>query len=57
MINAKSLVAQVNLKSDENDNALKVVSETLSCFVDMFLHFFENLNYFLFHNVLFQFES
>ena len=39
MINAKSLVAQVNLKSDENDNALKVVSETLSCFVDVFTFF------------------
>ena len=28
------------LKSDENGHALNVASDTLSCFVDMFLHFF-----------------
>ena len=49
MINTKGLVAQSNLRSDENDHALKVALETLRCFVDMFSHFFENMNYFLFH--------
>ena len=28
------------LKLDENGHALNVVSDTLSCFVDMLLHFF-----------------
>ena len=37
------------LKLDENGYALKVASDMLSCFVDMFLHFFENANYLLFH--------
>ena len=37
------------LKSDENGHGLKVVSDTLSCFEDRFLHFLENVNYFLFH--------
>ena len=40
---------QAKLKSDENSHALKAASDTISCFVDMFLHFFENANYFLFH--------
>ena len=35
--------------NDKNDHALKASSDTISCFVDMFLHFFENANYFLFH--------
>ena len=39
----------VKLKSDENSHALKVVSRTLYCFVGMFLHFFENANYAMFH--------
>ena len=38
-----------NLKSDENGYARKVASDTISCFVDMFLCVFENTNYFLFH--------
>ena len=38
---------QAKLKSDENGHALKVASDTISCFVEMFLHFFENANYFL----------
>ena len=37
------------IKSDENGHALKVASDTTSCFVDISLHFFENANYFLFH--------
>ena len=37
------------LKSDENSHALKAASDMHSCFVDMFLHFFKNANYFLFH--------
>ena len=37
------------LKSDEDGHALNVASDTLSCFIGMFLHFFENTNYFLFH--------
>ena len=40
---------QAKLKSDENGHALKAASDTTSCFVDMFLHFFENAEYFLFH--------
>ena len=35
---------QAKLKSDENGHALKAASDTISCFVDMFLHFFENTN-------------
>ena len=33
---------QGKLKSDENGRALKAVSDTISCFVDILLHFFEN---------------
>ena len=40
---------KTKLKSDENGHALKAASDTFSCFVDMFLHFFKNANYFLFH--------
>ena len=40
---------QVKLKADGNDHALKVFPDTLLCFADMFLHFFKNANYFLFH--------
>ena len=40
---------QAKLKSDENDHALKVASDTISCFVGMFLHFLGNANYILFH--------
>ena len=47
MVNRSSLLAK--LKSDGNDHALKVASDTLSCFADMFLHFFESTDYFLFH--------
>ena len=38
---------QAKLKSDGNGYgyALKAASDTISCFVDMFLHFFENANY------------
>ena len=42
-----SLLAK--LKSDENGHALRVASDTLSCFADMFLHFLESADYFLFH--------
>ena len=35
---------QAILKSDENDYALKMASDTLSCFVNLF-HFFENANF------------
>ena len=44
---------QVKLKSEENDHALKVASDTLSCFGDMFL---ENAN-FCVSNILLQFEN
>ena len=37
---------QPKLKSDENGCALKWASDTISCFVDMFLHSFKNANYF-----------
>ena len=40
---------KAKLKSDENGHALKAASDMLSFFVDMFLHFFENTDYFLFH--------
>ena len=42
-----SLLAK--LKLDENGHALKAASDTLSCFADMFLHFFESADYLLFH--------
>ena len=53
---------QAKLKSDENGHALKVASDTISCFVDMFLHFFENANYFhhnnyFLTNILFHFKN
>ena len=35
-----STFSQIKLKTDENDHFLKVASDTLSCFVDMFLTFF-----------------
>ena len=47
---------QAKLKSDENGHALKVASDMISWFVDMFLHFFENTN-FCFTNILFHFEN
>ena len=46
-VTRSSLLAK--LKSDENGHALKAASGTLSCFGDMFLHFFESADYFLFH--------
>ena len=52
MINKKSLVAQVNLKSDENGHALKMASDTLCCFVEMLLHFVENRITFYFTNIV-----
>ena len=39
---------QAKIKSDENGHALKAAFDTISCFVDMILHFFENTDYF--HN-------
>ena len=36
------------LKSDESSHVLKAASDTLSCFVDMLLHFSENAHYLLF---------
>ena len=52
---------QAKLKSDENGHALKVTSDTISCFVNMFLHFFRkrqfhHTNYFL-TKILFHFEN
>ena len=44
-VTQSSLLAK--LKSDENSHILKAASDTLSCFVDMFLHFFQNAVYFL----------
>ena len=35
---------RANLQSDENGHALQVASDTFSFFVDMFLHFFKNIN-------------
>ena len=40
---------QVKLKSNENGRALMGALDTISCFVDMFLYFFEKVNYFLFY--------
>ena len=37
--------------------AFKVASDTLSCFVDMFLHFVELQITFWFTNILFHFEN
>ena len=37
---------QPKLKSDKNGYALEGASNTISCFVDMFLHSFENTDYF-----------
>ena len=53
---------QAKLKPFENDYVLLVVSYTISCFVDIFLHFFENANYFhhisyFLTNILFHFEN
>ena len=47
VVNQPSLKAK--LKLGENGYALKAASDMPSCFVDMFLNFFENANYFLFH--------
>ena len=49
-----SLLAK--LKLDKNGHVLKAVSDTLTCFADMFLHFFENAD-FCFPNILFHFEN
>ena len=38
---------QAKSKSDENGHTLKVPSNTLSCFLDMPLHFFKKANSFL----------
>ena len=40
---------QGKLKSYENGHTMMVASDTISCYVDMFLYFFKNINYFLFH--------
>ena len=49
---------QAKLKLDENGHALKAVSHTISCFVDMFLCFFSKTPItFCFTKVLFQFEN
>ena len=45
-VSRQSLKAK--LKSDENGHDLKAASDTLSFFVDILLHLFENANYFLF---------
>ena len=36
---------QAKLKFDDNGRVLKAAPDTVSCFVDMLLHFFENANY------------
>ena len=36
---------QAKLKLDENEHALNAASNMISYFVDMFFHFFENVNY------------
>ena len=41
---------------DENGHALKAVSDMLSFFEGMFLHFFENANFY-FTDILFHFEN
>ena len=46
---------QAKLKSEENDHALKVTSDTLICFGDMF-YFLENTN-FCVTNILLQFQN
>ena len=53
---------QEKVKSDENGHALKAASDTISRFVDMFSHFFENANYFHHTNyfltkIMFHFEN
>ena len=53
---------QAKLKSDENGHALKMASDMISCFVDMFLHIFENASYFhhtnyFLTNIQFNFEN
>ena len=40
-----SLQAKLKLDGNGYGYALKAASDTISCFVDMFLHFFENANY------------
>ena len=47
VVTRSSLLAK--LKWDENSHVLKAVSDAFSCFADMFLHFFKNTDYFLFH--------
>ena len=47
---------QAKLKLDENGHALKVASDKISYFVDMFLHFFKNDN-FCFTNIQFHFKN
>ena len=51
------MLLQAKLKSNENGHALKVVSDTISCFVDMFLHFSSLPITFYFTNIMFQFEN
>ena len=46
-VTRSSLLAK--LKSDENNYVSKAASDTLACFVDLFLHFFESTDSFLFH--------
>ena len=47
VVTRSSLLAK--LKWDENSYVLKAASDTLSCFADMFLHFFKKTDSFLFH--------
>ena len=47
---------QAKLKSNENGHALKVISDTISCFVDVLLHFSSLPITFYFTN-MFQFEN
>ena len=48
--------SQAKLRSNEKGNDLKEESDTIFCFVDMFLHFFKKVNHFLFH-ILFHFKN
>ena len=45
------------LKSDENGHALNMASDTLSCFVDMFLHFLRKRPLLSVSLTLFHFEN
>ena len=55
MVTQSSL--QTKLKLDENVHALKVTSDTIPCFVDMFLNVLKTPITFCFINILLHFEN